>query len=70
MRLDLEGIVSLSSHIDFTNLHVDSIKDINKIKKDLDPTRAIKKELTSVKETVSVFEKEIKNLEPTDKKNK
>ena len=48
----------------------ESIKDINKIKKDLDPTHAIKKELTSVKETVSVFEKEIKNLEPTDKKNK
>ena len=44
----------------------DSIKDINNIKKDLDPTEDIKKELSSVKDTVSVFENEIKNLKSTE----
>ena len=45
----------------------DSIKDIHNIKKDLDPTQEIKKELDSVKETVSVFENEIKDLKSTEK---
>jgi len=45
-----------------------SIKDIHNIKKDLDPTEEIKKELSSVKETVSVFENEIKDLNSKEKK--
>ena len=43
------------------------IKDIHNIKKDLDPTQEIKKELNTVKETVSVFENEIKDLKSTEK---
>ena len=37
---------------------------------DLDPTSKIKKEFSSVKETVSIFEKDIKNIGDTNKKNK
>ena len=47
-----------------------SIKDIHNIKKDLDPTEEIKKELSSVKETVSVFENEINNLKSSEEKTK
>ena len=48
----------------------DSIKDIQNIKKDLDPTEEIKKEINSVKDTVSVFENEIENLKPTEENTK
>ena len=48
----------------------DTIKDIHNIKKDLDPTKEIKKEISSVKETVSVFENEINNLKSTEENTK
>ena len=48
----------------------DSIKDIHNIKKDLDPTEVIKKEISSVKDTVSVFENEIENLKSTEERTK
>ena len=58
----------ISEEGDFKSVK-DSIKDINNIKKDLDPTEDIKKELSSVKDTVSVFENEIKDLNSKDKNN-
>ena len=48
----------------------DSIKDIHNIKKDLDPTNEIKKEISSVKDTVSVFENEINELKSPEEKTK
>ena len=48
----------------------DTIKDIHKIKKDLDPTKEIKKEISSVKDTVSVFENEINELKSPEEKTK
>ena len=48
----------------------DSIKDIHNIKKDLDPTEEINKEIRSVKDTVSVFENEIENLKSTEENTK
>ena len=48
----------------------DTIKDIHNIKKDLDPTNEIKKEISSVKDTVSVFENEINELKSPEEKTK
>ena len=48
----------------------DTIKDIHNIKKDLDPTKEIKKEISSVKDTVSVFENEINELKSPEEKTK
>ena len=47
-----------------------SIKDIHNIRNDLDTTKEIKKELSSVKETVSIFENEIKDIKSTEEKSK
>ena len=48
----------------------DSINNIHDIKKDLDPTKEIKKEFTSIKEAASVFENEIKDLNSKKSNNK
>ena len=48
----------------------DTFKDIHNIKKDLDPTNEIKKEISSVKDTVSVFENEINELKSPEEKTK
>ena len=47
-----------------------SISEIKNIKKDLDPTKEINKELDSIKDTASVFEKEIKDLNSIDQDKK
>ena len=40
----------------------DQISEIKNIKESLDPTQDIKKELSSIKDTANVFEKEIKDI--------
>ena len=47
-----------------------SISEIKNIEKDLDPTKEINKELDSIKDTASVFEKEIKDLNSIDQDKK
>ena len=40
----------------------DQISEIKNMKENLDPTQDIKKELSSIKDTANVFEKEIKDI--------
>jgi len=48
----------------------DSILEIKKIKKDLDPTQDFKKDFQSIKDTANVFEKEIKDLDLNNQEKK
>ena len=48
----------------------DSISEIKNIKDDLDPSKHINKELKSIKETATVFEKEISDIKSIDQDNK
>ena len=40
----------------------DSLKDINNIKKDLDPSKEINEQIDSIKKTTEIFDKEIQSL--------
>ena len=46
-----------------------NISDLNKLKKDIDPTNEIKKEVNSIKDTANVFEKEIEDIKNIEKEN-
>ena len=48
----------------------DSISERKHVEKDLDPTRDLKKDFESIKDTANVFEKEIKDLSSTDQDKK
>ena len=46
-----------------------SLSEINSIKKDLDPSKQINKEIKSIKDSAKIFENEIENINPINKEN-
>ena len=61
-----KSINDLAEESDFKDVK-DSISEIKNIKDNIDPTKDIKKEIDSLQDTNKIFEKQIKDLNPSDK---
>tara|TARA_B100001013_G_C24381351_1_gene352224 strand:+ start:113 stop:445 length:333 start_codon:yes stop_codon:yes gene_type:complete len=61
-----KSVNDLAEGSDFKDVK-DSISEIKNIKDNIDPTKDIKKEIDSLQDTNKIFEKQIKDLNPSDK---
>ena len=61
-----KSVNDLAEESDFKDVK-DSISEIKNIKDNIDPTKDIKKEIDSLQDTNKIFEKQIKDLNPSDK---